>query len=591
MLFINSLIEDNHRKILIFLLFSGLILRIYFLSCTGTGPHYEYPVGMDEVNYLELASNIVEFKTYGAWSESFYTRSTRSPVYPAILSATRLFTGDTAFAAQILNLILDLGNIALIYLLASILFGRKTALLSSGLWAFYAPAFLYCQFITSDILSVFLFLTFCVSLSLTKRSYATGMLLAIPAGALMIHVKPAFLLAIPFVSLSVFMFLKGESTRKRLLKSGIPLISIYLLCIPWQIRNYGIHKSFVPVCTVAGWHLYDAVLDAKQLDPKPLMAFIYSKERAGFTETQYYNEGMPVFRQKLIKNPVKMPLYGLLRLLHSWLPEKPYIRIFLPYAYFMPLRSDGNIMLVLPDFEGFTYCFLIAFAFSIFLTGRKLWKEQVSEWFSSCREIILICAVYLLSYSFGFPMIQYRFVAEPVMIVLGTGLIIRLMSYEKISFQLKSTFLCLSGILIISFALILFSIFYRTVTPRIDYHKKSRSNSDFSSVHTFQRLNNGKIPENTVISETGTVKYLRQNLKFKENESVAQRDMEFSAAKLYVRLYDVEWPNGIGDLKLNFIYGNMPKNGDIIKVEGKAFPGLYRDIIINVDHWTYIQNE
>ena len=64
----------------------GIATRIAVVCVSGPSPHFNENINTDEVNYLELASNITDYKRYGAWSEGFYTQSTRSPGYPALLS-------------------------------------------------------------------------------------------------------------------------------------------------------------------------------------------------------------------------------------------------------------------------------------------------------------------------------------------------------------------------------------------------------------------------------------------------------------------------------------------------------------------------
>ncbi len=588
---IKRFIENESGRLLAVFLAVGIILRIFVAFAGGTAPHYEYPVGMDEVNYLELASNTMEFKTYGAWSESFFTRSTRSPVYPAILASTRLFTENTPLAGHILNLLLDIMNIFLVWRLALILYGRTAAFFAGAGYAVFGPAMFYMHFITSDTLSVFLFLFLCISIALAKYSYLKSVLLTVPASALMIHTKPAFLLVIPFVCLAYYLYLKGFAPFiRRLAASILPGVIVLLLCIPWTLRNYSIHKSFVPVCTVAGWHLYDTVLDLKDLSPEPLMNFIYSPERSSYTETDYYNEGMACVHEKFLKNPFKSPFYGFIRLLGFWLPQEPYIRIFLPYAYLMPLWMNGSFFIPLPDFEGVIYVFSILLMISFFLHGRSLFRKEIGAWFAGSREIITITFAYLISYSFGFPMIQYRFVAEPVLIVLGAGLISSFFFPSAIDKTAGRLFNILYPILIIFIVIISFTISFGVKSNSFPYPNKEPDGVwDFASLHKFQRLNLGNLPADAKIAESGVVKYLKNSLEFRADKNFAEKCEGSTVAKLYVGLYDPRAPMGTGDLKLNFPGGAVPGNGDKIIVRGCTGKGLYKDIIVDVENWESLE--
>lgn len=585
---IRRFIEVESGRLFAVFFAAGVILRIFVAFYGGAAPHYEYPVGMDEVNYLELASNMMEFKTYGAWSESFFTRSTRSPVYPAILAFTRLFTENTPLASHIINILLDITNIFLVLRLALILYGRTAAFITGAVYAVFGPALFYMHFITSDTLSVFLFLFLCLSLVLAKSSYMKSVLLTVPASALMIHTKPAFILALPFVCLAYYLYLKDVALfRRRFAASILPGVIVLLLCVPWALRNYRIHNSVVPVCTVAGWHLYDTVLDLKELSPEPLMNFIYSPERSLFTETDYYNEGIRYFREKFLQNPLKSPFCGFIRLLASWLPQKPYLRIFLPHAYLMPLSVSDAFFIPLPDFEGVIYVFFILLTISFFLHGRILFRKDIRIWFVESKEIIIVTFAYLFSYSFGFPMTQYRFVAEPVLIVLGAGLISTL-TFSSVKDKMSGRlFPILYSILIAFIVIILFTMSVNVNIEPFRYPEKKLDGGvwDFASLHKFQRLNRGNLPVNAKIVEFGVVKYFKDDLEFQEDKNFAVKCGGSTVAKLYVGLYDPKAPMGTGDLKLNFAGRLVPLNGDNIIIYGRPMKGLYKDIIVNVENW------
>ncbi len=603
--------KSSLLKVSLIILF-GLVLRCGFIVMHGHGPHHEYPVGMDEVNYSELASNISDFGIYGSWSESFFTRSTRSPVYPAILASARLLTGGSPWAPQILNIVLDTLNILLVYFLAELVFGRRTALLSALIYSVFGPTFYYLPFISSDILSVSLFLLFSVTMFLVKRSYWTAAVPLIVISAILIHTKPVFLVFSPVIAVLIFIQLDGRADRNRILKSVVPLAAIYMLCVPWLVRNYRIHRSFVPVCTVVGWHIYDASLSAKDLSIKPLMDYIYSPGKEDFTETDYYNEGSQIARRRILQNPLKFIGLGLARIAYFWFPDKPYIRIFLPKAYVVPIRFGDKFLLPMPDFEGFIYLFFIAAAAALAALKWKKWLEASRVWLKECRLLVAIVACYILAHVPGYPMEQYRFVFEPVLMILVVGLAVRyawaiLHGMDKkdgsdkkdiaadedctASVQeAQAAFRMEYGVICVLCFLIILPIFMPHRFMAREYPRIAGDVWDFKKVHLYQRLHGGQVPEDALIRETGVVRYVKRGLAFNEGKNYADVSQDSSVGKLYVRLFDKETPMGIGDIKLNFSGDEIPKEDGFIFVEGRVKTGSYRDLIVDVEKWRAISD-
>ncbi len=568
------------------ILAAAFLLRLYFVWFSAPAPHYEYPVGMDEANYIELSSNIREFGVFGAWSESFFTRSTRSPLYPAILAFSRAFSENTAFVAQCLNILFDLVNIVLIFEIAQVFFGRRTAFCASAAWAFYGPAVFYCSLAASETISIAIFLCILLSLRGLRSNYAFWLAPLCLSSALMIHIKPVFLIVTPLIPIIVYFSYKNfpMPLRRRAFRALLPFFMTAIMCLPWALRNHSIHRSFVPVCTVAGWHLYDSVFKAEKLDFSPMLDYIYSPKRAGYGETDYYNEGMREFWGKSPIEFLKMPGRGFFRLIIAWTPENFWKRFYLPKAYFMPLRMPPEILLVLPDFEGFFLVLLISTASALVLR-RRFFVPAALRFIHLCGWESLICPAYIFAHVLGFPMMQYRLIAEPFLLILAISFLFEVWGFNsgarRDSPRMALAFSVLGPICLA----VIGAILLREGGKTVRYPENAGDIPGFAEVHAYQRQNNGQIIAGQRFAEYGIVKYTRKGLRFDGGDATARKDEESAVARFYVQARSQSNPTGIGDAKLNFRASSIPPEGCAVAIRGVVRAGFFRELIADVESW------
>ncbi len=572
------------------LILLGILLRVLVIYQSGPPPHYELNPYADEINYMELATNISSCKYYGSWSEGFFTQSSRSPGYPVFLAAINKITGKspTSFALT-LNLILDLINIFLVYLLGRKIFGNKTGLLSALLYATLGAAFIYVKFATSEIFAMTLLLLSCYFLSSIRNSYLSSTIGFAVTFAFLIHTKPVFLLVTPFMLISLYLCINTEKTYSRLLKSAIPVLIIFILCIPWAIRNYVVHRTLIPVCTFSGWHLLVSAEGKDELSSEKLTNYIYDPKRSDFTEGQYYRESEDVLIKSVFSHPINFLASGIYRICYHWLPREPYLRIFQPKAYLMPIYITDKIFVPVPDFEGILYVLLIIAVIAA-IRLKKIFIATFRKWLLPSAPFIILIIFYTVVHLFGVPLEQYRFIIEPLFIILACGFAFTFFSEETqpsgksfsakdatYDFTVPAFMLLIVGIATLGKAS-LFSYTY----PKTPVDPACMS---YAELRITQMKNLGNIPKNTVCETMGEVKYIRKDLEFDANLNRAEKKKGSAVAKLYIKLYDPENPKGIGDMKLNFIDGDFPYEGDFIKVKGPVYTGEYKDIIMHVEQW------
>ncbi|HOK04808.1 MAG TPA: hypothetical protein P5105_00910 [Victivallales bacterium] len=581
------------KNIWVFPIILGFILRCLVILNNGPGPNYDSPASTDEVNYRELARNIYENKIFASWSEGFFTRSVRAPVYPAIIAFANFAFGT--YSALLLNLLCDTMNIFLLYLLSRLLFSSPVAIITSFAYSIFAPSFLYLRFSTPEILSIFLILLLLISIIKYERFKSFYFLSVVVLYTLLIHTRPAFLpLLFLFPVILFFKFNSNAVLRRRVILSFSPMILILLLCFPWFLRNYLIHKTIVPVIVIPAWHTFESANTNISLEIQKTLDIIYAPDHKGWTEGEYFNYGRNKSLELFKKYHIKILFFGAYRIFRAWCFPDFYKRIFHPKAYFNPIYIYGKFFLLLIDFEGIVYLFLISLLFAILAKKRR-------EIFCSMKKVIfeklwliLFTFFYLGVHIIAIPFPQYRFLVEPIIMIFLFGLILNtlIIKNEKYSMLFENDRAPDCKFVNVLSIIISIIIFIPLVIPhsseKVKYNFSSKESEGFLSYESLRILqweNYGLLPPVKGII-AGRIRYISHNFRFVESGlSPAVKDNSCSVGKLYVEENSPQAPFGKGDVKLNFLTKKIPDNNDYIICSGHMTNGIFRDLIMNVTDW------
>lgn len=585
----------NKKNILIIILIVGFILRLAVILNNGFAPNYDSPAGTDEVNYRELARNIYENKILGSWSEGFFTRSIRAPVYPALLAFAKFAAGSNSYL--FINLVCDTLNIFLVYLLACILFGHHVGIISSGLYAVFAPSFIYLRFTTPEIFAVTLILLFLI-LFYRYEKIATPVFFAmIIFYSLLIHTRPSFLPLTVLLPLIFWIkFCDIQNLRERILLSLIPCLLIFLFTLPWTIRNYKIQKAIIPVIVIPAWHTFEAEKTESTLSADKVLDVIYAPERKGWTEGEYYVYGCHESAKVLKKYHIKIFIAGAIRILKSWCFPDFYKRFYLLKAYFNPIYIYKENFIILPDFEGIVYLSFFIFLFAIFAKGLAV-LSFCKNFVINNLEMIIFLVGYIGAHIIAIPFPQYRFLVEPLIVILLIGFCERLFGTEKeySLFKENTDFRKIDYALILGAGFLLFLIFLPLVLPfknkKITYPKLSDDSKyqSYDNLREMQWQNRGFVRANPEAFIAGRIRYLAKGYRFLEKGiSPAEKNNDWSLGKLFVEENSPHSPLGKGDIKLNFNTNSIPNENEYIICRGTISNGIFRDLILNVKNWEKI---
>jgi 4-amino-4-deoxy-L-arabinose transferase-like glycosyltransferase len=194
----------------------------------------------------------------------------RPPAFPYLLGGVFAVTGDSETAGRIASALLGVITVALIGLIADILWSRRVALVATALAAVYPPFVLVSGTLLSESLALPLMLA-TIALLLQYRNGARPRCAA-PAAGLLFGLCLLDRPALSALALALVAVLWGRPWRR--LASGrsaaVALAVAALTVVPWTIRNAVQFGAFVPISTQSGFLLagtYNEVSDHDALSP------------------------------------------------------------------------------------------------------------------------------------------------------------------------------------------------------------------------------------------------------------------------------------------------------------------------------------
>ena len=190
----------------------------------------------------------------------------RPPAYPYFLGGVFAVTGDSQTAGRLAAALLGVVAVALIGLIADMLWSRRAALAAMGIAAVYPPLVLVSGTLLSESLALPLMRGLLVLVLECRGRQRPGWVAPV-AGllfALCLLDRPALsVLVVPLVA----GLWDGRGLRA-LRAPAIALIVAGLAIVPWTIRNASEFHDFVPISTQSGFLIAGTYNEVSENDPK-----------------------------------------------------------------------------------------------------------------------------------------------------------------------------------------------------------------------------------------------------------------------------------------------------------------------------------
>jgi 4-amino-4-deoxy-L-arabinose transferase-like glycosyltransferase len=253
------------KELLLIFLFA-LILRIIFILTLNNAVDV-WGDWWDELGVkIATGQGFWVDNPYFPGAKPFY--SWRPPGFPLFLAGIYKVFGHSYLYAKIGLAVLSALSCVLLFFIASdLLNNKKAGIWCSIIYAVYPPSIFWTGYLSPVTMEIFLLLLTVLLLHISekKQSYLLLVLAGISTG-LGILTRSVFLVLIFLVP--VWLALKGKKILLR--RIAIYTIITLVTILPWLIRNYKTHKTFVLTSTEGG-----------------IVCYIANNEEALFTPTGY----------------------------------------------------------------------------------------------------------------------------------------------------------------------------------------------------------------------------------------------------------------------------------------------------------------
>ncbi|HUW82808.1 MAG TPA: tetratricopeptide repeat protein [Phycisphaerae bacterium] len=263
--------------VLIAVLLAAVLLRALYLREAVADPRFEHP-GIDAAYHDHWATGLAtgDWRVPTPYADPMIRQTAylRPPGYPYFLAGIYTLFGPHHLAAAIVQMVIGVGNCALMFLFARRGFGRATAVVAAALmavhWTFvyFEPVLLApTLLITLTILLLYVLALWAEKVTVW-RALAAGLLLGCAA-----LVRPNVLLFAPVVVVwAVWAVAHRQGWRPFALATGALAAGSVAAIAPATIRNAVVARDFVPISSNLGINLYignSEVADGYVVDDLP----------------------------------------------------------------------------------------------------------------------------------------------------------------------------------------------------------------------------------------------------------------------------------------------------------------------------------
>ena len=378
---------SKKTAIMIFIL--ALFIRLLFVLI------FTYaPLETDAKEYDALGYRLSQGKGYvNALGEP---TAYRPPIYPIFLGSIYYIAGHDLIWVRLMQAVLGAGICVLVFLIASVIFDRTTAVLSGCLCSFYPPLVVFTSEILTETLFAFLLLLG-IFLVISRKSYLNLLISGFTFG-LALLTRPFLIFFFPFLFYWIF-----SNKRYDSLKSLALLFAGVLLTLtPWTLRNFYRLESFVPFANVGGLTLYNSYIVPEKGFGFSSLEGIDQEYYEIKNETEQSRYLVRKSIEYIMRNPIKVIKLTIKKLLL-------FIYPFDGHWYSISFGSKYNI------FWGIILCFS-AFGVVINLLDNDINKKLV--------YFLFISFLFGSMVFYGSP--RFRFPIEPLLACFAASGIIRL---------------------------------------------------------------------------------------------------------------------------------------------------------------------
>ncbi len=237
----------------------AFLLRLFYIHGLRATPFFG-PLSdkLDDGVYDLMAQTI----SGGNWIADMPLSAYRIPLYPYFLAALYRFFGHNIALVHTTQSFIGAFTGVFIYFISKEIFKNHWAAVIAGvLSACYIPFIFYENLLLGESLSIFFNLVSLLLLAYVFVRERLKTLYVFLAGiflGLSILLRPNTLIPVLFLAFFIFYFfaIKTKAFVKGVILSVVFLMAVLAAIIPITIRNYYLHKDFIPLSAVGGVNLF-----------------------------------------------------------------------------------------------------------------------------------------------------------------------------------------------------------------------------------------------------------------------------------------------------------------------------------------------
>lgn len=309
----------NKRLIACFIFGLALVVRLlYILSLPQT-------LSFDEPQYRDIVYRLLTGQGYSFSSDAYHTAvagrptSFQEPVYPLFLSALYAVFGlDNYLVARLCQACVGALIPVMIFLLGEKVVGKGVGLIA-GLFLVVHPSLIYFSgllmtetLFTLLVMAGLYMLTWTIERTPGYRDIVFGILVGI---ALLTRSVLLGFLPILFLWLWLRSDFRKAFQRMILIGTGCAVI-----ILPWTVRNFIVHRAFVPLTTKGGYNIYIYSFPVRNYDFNDRWDVITFPDMSGLSEVERARLLARKGKQFVQENPLMFIDFAFHKLIDFWNP-------------------------------------------------------------------------------------------------------------------------------------------------------------------------------------------------------------------------------------------------------------------------------
>lgn len=375
--------KKNIANILIIIIFLlSLFFRIYAVK------KVEYKMEYDSLNYHNMAKQFLEkgYLGYGIGTIAKGPNAYITPGYPIFIAGVYYLAGDTGeigiLSVKVVQAVLSAITVLLVYLIGKRIANPVVGILAALFMMVYPSFLIVSAFHLTETLYTFLFILYLYLqiISFTKEKNIWHLVAGF-VFALAVMVRPTIFPFFIIVYLYKYIIEKNKSS---FIKMIYFIGGLFIVMVPWWIRNYLVLHELILLCTQAG---------------NPLLGGAYPPQfrPSSYIQDNQFAEGMKVIINGFINHP-KEYLYwftaGKLKVIFEQvylLTFLPQLKVFLSTHFFaLGLGSIGVIASL------FKSNLRIVSLYLVMLTAIQLMFIPESRYAFSIMPLFMILSGYII---------------------------------------------------------------------------------------------------------------------------------------------------------------------------------------------------